>query len=37
MIVEVKGDVRGVLKAGGSVTCGNVSDSIDAGGTVIRR
>ena len=37
MIVEVKGDIRGVLKAGGSVICGNISGSIDAGGSVIRR
>ena len=37
MIVEIKGDVRGVLKAGGNVARGNISGFIDAGGSVIRR
>lgn len=35
--VEVKGNVRGVLKAGGSVNCGNISGFVYAGDSVIRR
>lgn len=30
----MRGDVKGDIDAGGSVTCGNVSGDIDAGGSV---